>query len=63
MESWPLQLDLESPAGREQVMLTENASIRRGGALLDTGALRPGQRVRVVQRTAKGAIAELEIID
>ncbi len=63
MESWPLQLALQTPAGREQVALADNARIQRAGALVDPGALQPGQRVRILKRTTKGEIAELEIID
>ena len=63
MESWPLQLALQTPAGREQVMLAENVRIQRAGVLVDPGELQPGQRVRVLIRTTKGKVAELEIID
>lgn len=63
MESWPLQLVLQSDTGREQVMLAENASIRRAGLSVEPGALQPGQRVQVLMRTTKGDIAELEILD
>lgn len=63
MESWPLQLALQTPAGREHVVLAENVRIQRAGVLVDPGALQPGQRVRVLIRTTKGAVAELEIFD
>jgi hypothetical protein len=63
MESWPLQLALQWPSGQEQVMLAENVRIQRAGVLVDPGALQPGQRVRVLIRTTKGEVAELEIID
>lgn len=63
MESWPLQLALQTPAGREQVMLADNARIQRAGAPVDPGALQPGQRVRLLKRTVRGEIAELEILD
>ena len=62
-ESWPLQLALQTPAGREHVVLAEDVRIQRGGALVDPGALKPGQLVRVLNRTTKGEIAELEILD
>jgi hypothetical protein len=63
MESWPLQLVLQTPAGREQVVLAENIRIERAGVLVDPGVLQPGQRVRVLMRTPRGEIAELEILD
>jgi hypothetical protein len=65
MESWPLQLVLQTPAGREQIVLAENARIQRNGVPASPGALQPGQRVRVLIQTTNGArrIAELEIMD
>jgi hypothetical protein len=63
MESWPLQLALQTPAGIEHVMLTESATIRHSGILTDPGALRPGLSIRVLMRTPRGEIAELEILD
>lgn len=65
MESWPLQLSLQTPAGDEQVALDENAIIKRAGVRVDPGLLRPGQRVRVTIRTTDGdqIVTELEILD
>jgi len=63
MESWPLQLALQTPTGREQVSLAENVLIRRAGILVDPSALQPGGRVRLLKRTARGEIAELELLD
>jgi hypothetical protein len=63
MESWPLQLALQTPAGPEHMMLAENVRIQRAGELVDPSALRPGQHIQVLMRTSKGEIAELEIID
>lgn len=65
MESWPLQLALQSPAGKEQVMLDENVHIHRAGTLVDPGELRPGQHVQVLTRSTSGdgRVTELEIFD
>lgn len=63
MESWPLQLALQTPAGREQVALAENVLIQRAGIPVDPSALRPGQTVRLLKRTTRGEVAELEILD
>jgi len=63
MESWPLQLVLQTPAGYEHVVLTENVCIRRAEALVDPGVLQPGQRIRVLTRTIRGEIAEIELLD
>jgi hypothetical protein len=63
MESWPLQLVLQTPAEREHVVLAENIRIRRAGVLVDPGVLQPGQHVRMLMWTARGEIAELEILD
>lgn len=63
MESWPLQLVLQTSTGREHVALAEDATIQRAGKRVDPGVLRPGQRIRVVQRTTMKQIAEMEILD
>jgi len=63
METWPLHLVLQTPAGNLQVGLAENVHITHGGIPVDPGELRPGQRVRVLMRTNKGTVSELEIID
>lgn len=63
MESWPLQLALQTANGVEHVMLAEGATIRRSGILVDPGVLRPDQSVRVLRRTPQGEIAELEILE
>lgn len=63
MESWPLQLALQTPDGREQVSLAENVVIQRAGKVVDPSALHPGQPVRLLKRTSRGEIAELEILD
>lgn len=46
-----------------EVALTEDIHIRRAGVRVDSGVLRPGQRVRVLMRTTRGEIAGLEILD
>jgi hypothetical protein len=63
MESWPLQLVLQTSTGREHVALAEDAYIQRAGKRVDPGVLQPGQRIRVVQRTTMKQIAEMEIFD
>ena len=62
MESWPLQLALQTPSGLEHVTLAKDAWIQHAGASVDPSALHPGQRVRVLKRTARGEAAELEIL-
>lgn len=63
MESWPLQLVLQTATGREHAALAEDARIHHVGRRVDPGALQPGQRVRVLLRTNEMQIAELEILD
>lgn len=63
MESWPLQLELQSPSGREAVALAADVIVQRRGATLDPGQLRPGQQIRILRRTARSEIAVLEILD
>ena len=66
MESWPLQLSLATEGGTEQVALDEGTLVTRAGRKLDPGALRPGQRVRVVIREPEGGehvAISVEIID
>ena len=62
MESWPLQLALQTPNGLEHVTLAEDAQIEHAGASADPSALRPGQRVRILKRTPRGEVTELEIL-
>jgi hypothetical protein len=65
MESWPLQLSLQTPTGDEHVALDENAIIKHAGVRVDPGVLRPGQRVGVTIQTTDGdrIVTELEILD
>lgn len=63
MESWPLQLALQTPAGGEHIALSEDARIRRRGVIVDPGELSPGQHVRVLARNSRGEVGELEILE
>lgn len=64
MESWPLQLVLQTATGQEHGVLAEKVSIQRsGGVSVEPGALRPGQRIRVLTWTSRGEIAKLQILD
>jgi len=62
MESWPLQLVLETGSGIEHVALKQDARVVRGGTSVDPGVLQPGQTVVVLKRTSTGEIAELAIV-
>ncbi len=63
MESWPLQLELQSASGREFATLAAQGVIQHRGRLIAPGELRPGQHIRILQRTSRGEIAAMEIID
>jgi hypothetical protein len=65
MESWPLQLKLQTPTGQEQVMLDENVRIYHAGLLVDPNKLRPGQHVQVLTRSISHnkRISEIEICE
>ena len=65
MESWPLQLSLQTSAGEEQVALAEQTVIKRVGVQVDPGMIQPGQKVRVTMGTTDGyrIVTELEIFD
>lgn len=65
MESWPLQLTLQTSTGKEQVALAKNTIIKRAGVGVDPGVLKPRQRVRAKIQTTNGdrIITELEILD
>ena len=47
MESWPLQLTVETEAGRYQVSLLSETTVTREGETVDPGELMPGLRIRV----------------
>jgi hypothetical protein len=63
MESWPLELALQTPSGREVRALTEGARIWRGVESVAAVELRSGQRVRLLKTTESGDIAEITIVD
>jgi hypothetical protein len=63
MESWPLELALQTPSGREVRALTEDARIWRGVESVAAVELRSGQRVRLLKTTESGDIAEITIVD
>jgi hypothetical protein len=62
MESWPLQLTLQSSGAMEQVTLAEGVRISRSGSTMDTGDLHPEQTIRIVTQAANGQVTELEIL-
>lgn len=47
MESWPLQLVVDTPSGRLDVLLSEDAKITKAGLLVDTRALTLGTKIRL----------------
>jgi hypothetical protein len=58
MESWPLQLTVETPTGRVQVGLQAGTVVTQGGQPSDPGGLRPGLRVRIAgERSGPGALS------
>jgi hypothetical protein len=66
MESWPLQLAVTTGGRTEQVALDAAARVTHAGRPVDPGALRPGQRVRIVLRAPGrgGRVAvSVEILD
>ncbi len=65
MESWPLQLSLQTSTRNEQVALSEETTVKRAGVRVDPGTIQPGQRVRVTMRTTENyrVVTELEIFD
>jgi hypothetical protein len=63
MESWPLQLALQTADEVVHVMLAEKVSIMRKGLAVDPGALHPGQKIRVLSRTPQGSVLALEILE
>lgn len=65
MESWPLQLALQTSSGPQHVALDESAQIARGGVTLSAGDLRPGQRVRITLHADGGrtTATQIEILE
>jgi hypothetical protein len=58
MESWPLQLTVETETGRYHVALLSETTITREGETVDPGELLPDLQVRVEgQRTGSSAIS------
>jgi hypothetical protein len=47
MESWPLQLVVETEGGRQQVTLRSDTAITANGQPVEAGHLVPGTRVRI----------------
>jgi hypothetical protein len=47
METWPLQLAVQTSAGIYHVLLRENATVTSGGHPVSPGRLRAGHAVRV----------------
>jgi hypothetical protein len=54
MESWPLQLVVDTPSGRLGVLLTEETKIMEGGRSAGSNALLPGEKVRLAGRSKTG---------
>jgi hypothetical protein len=50
MESWPLQLVVDTPSGRLGVLLTEETKIMQRGRTAGPSALLPGEKIRLVGR-------------
>ena len=68
MESFPLQLQVESGGRTHQVALGDRTRVSRAGAEVDPGAIMPGDRVRVSGREGPaetgGLLAEaVEVLD
>jgi hypothetical protein len=51
MESWPLQLVVDTLSGRLGVLLTEETKIMEGGRSVGPNALLPGEKVRLTGRS------------
>ena len=47
MESWPLQLTMQTQEGRYHVGLLAETLVNRGGEKVEPGAIKPGVRVRI----------------
>ena len=50
MESWPLQLVVDTPSGRLGVLLTEETKIMERGRSSGPNALLPGEKIRLLGR-------------
>lgn len=62
MESWPLQLTLQSSGLMEQVTLAEGIRIVRSGSAMEPGDLEKGQTILIHTQAASGQVTELEIL-
>ncbi len=51
MESWPLQLVVETPSGRLDVSLSEGTTVIHEGLSIGLNELSPGKRIRLVGRS------------
>jgi len=54
MESWPLQLVVDTSSGSLGVLLTEETRIMQRGQSVGTNALLPGKKVRLLGRSKPG---------
>jgi hypothetical protein len=66
MESWPLQLTVQTMQGTYHVALLDETQITQRAELAEPSALRPGARVRIEgrQSAASALVAKnIEIID
>jgi hypothetical protein len=51
MESWPLQLVVDTPAGRLDVSLSEDTAVIKEGLSIGPNELSPGKSVRLLGRS------------
>ena len=65
MESWPLQLTVDTAAGRRHVVLTMTTTLHDGGEEAPVHHLRPGQRLRLHGEDTNGAFRahHIEVIE
>ena len=54
MESWPLQLVVDTSSGRLGVLLTEETRIMERGRSVGPNALLPGEKIRLLGRSKPG---------
>lgn len=52
MESWPLQLVVDTPAGRLDVSLSEDAVVMKEGLSIELNELTPGRKIRLIGRSS-----------
>jgi hypothetical protein len=63
MESWPLQLTVDTQEGPKQFTLDRQVTVRERGNIVDPGKLRPGQKIQIVISETIASIISIEIID